>query len=270
VIRDTLAPYLPAAYQGLWWNAPAGSEAGWGLNIAHQRDTLFATWFTYDATGTAWWLSMTAALTGGNAYAGTLYQTSGPPFNAIPFNPALVLATPVGSATLTFANADNGTFAYTVNGVSQTKSITREVFGPMPRCVFGMQANLALATNFQDLWWNAPAGSESGWGINFAHQGNTIFATWFTYGLDGKPLWLAATAPLTAPGTYGGTLYQTRGPAFNAVPFDPSHVTMTAVGTATFTFADGNTATFAYTVNGISQTKQITREVFVAPGTLCQ
>lgn len=270
VIRDTLAPYLPAAYQGLWWNAPAGSEAGWGLNIAHQRDTLFATWFTYDATGTAWWLSMTAALTGGNAYAGTLYQTSGPPFNAVPFNPALVIATPVGSATLTFANADNGAFAYTVNGVSQTKSITRQVFGPMPRCVFGMQANLALATNFQDLWWNAPAGSESGWGINFAHQGNTIFATWFTYGLDGKPLWLAATAPLTAPRTYAGTLYQTRGPAFNAVPFDPSQVTMTAVGTATFTFADGNTATFAYTVNGISQTKQITREVFVAPGTVCQ
>jgi hypothetical protein len=270
VIRDTLAPYLPAAYQGLWWNAPAGSEAGWGLNIAHQRDTLFATWFTYDATGTAWWLSMTAALTGGNAYAGTLYQTSGPPFNAVPFNPALVIATPVGSATLTFANNDNGTFDYTVNGVSQTKSITRQVFGPMPRCVFGMQANLALATNFQDLWWNLPAGSESGWGINFAHQGDTIFATWFTYGLDGKPLWLAATAPLTVPGTYAGTLYRTHGPAFNAMPFDPSQVTMTAAGTATFTFVDGNTATFAYTVNGISQTKQITREVFVAPGTVCQ
>jgi hypothetical protein len=45
---------------------------------------------------------------------------------------------------------------------------------------------------------------------------------------------------------------------------------MTAVGTATLTFANGNSATFAYTVNGISQAKQITREIFVAPGTLCQ
>jgi hypothetical protein len=42
------------------------------------------------------------------------------------------------------------------------------------------------------------------------------------------------------------------------------------VGTASFTFLHGNSATFAYTVNGISQTKQITREVFASPGTLCQ
>ena len=33
----------------------------------------------------------------------------------------------------------------------------------------------------------APADSEPGWGINFAHQSDTIFATWFTYGADGKP-----------------------------------------------------------------------------------
>jgi len=33
------------------------------------------------------------------------------------------------------------------------------------------------ASNYQGLWWNAPAGSESGWGINFAHQSDIIFAT---------------------------------------------------------------------------------------------
>jgi uncharacterized protein (DUF1800 family) len=37
-----------------------------------------------------------------------------------------------------------------------------------------------------------------------------------------------------------------------------------------FTFSDGNTASFAYTVNGVAQTKLITREVFRSPGTLCQ
>ncbi len=37
-----------------------------------------------------------------------------------------------------------------------------------------------------------PAGSESGWGINFAHQGDIIFATWFTYDADGKPLVVVA------------------------------------------------------------------------------
>ncbi|MGE5089613.1 MAG: hypothetical protein ACM3QY_10845, partial [Candidatus Levyibacteriota bacterium] len=52
-----------ANYEGLWWAAPAGSESGWGINFAHQGDVIFATWFTYDATGKAWWLSMTALKT---------------------------------------------------------------------------------------------------------------------------------------------------------------------------------------------------------------
>ncbi len=269
VIRDTIAPYVPAAFQGLWWAAPAGSESGWGLNIAHQRDTIFATWFTYDATGKAWWLSMTAQLTAYNTYTGTFYQTVGPPFNATPFNPALVTPAAVGNGTLTFTSADNGTFAYTVNGISQTKAITRQVFGPLPTCMFGKQANLALAANYQDLWWNDPPGSESGWGINFSHQGDTIFATWFTYDLNGTPMWLSVTAQKTAAATYAGTLYRTNGPAFSAVPFNPANVVVTPVGNATFTFADGNHATFAYTVNGVSQAKQITRQIFHPPGTVC-
>jgi hypothetical protein len=45
---------------------------------------------------------------------------------------------------------------------------------------------------------------------------------------------------------------------------------VTQVGTVSLTFTDGNHATFAYTVNGISQAKQITREIFRAPGTVCQ
>ncbi|MGE5090318.1 MAG: S8 family peptidase, partial [Candidatus Levyibacteriota bacterium] len=59
------AALQPAApnYEGLWWAAPAGSESGWGINFAHQGDVIFATWFTYDATGKAWWLSMTALKT---------------------------------------------------------------------------------------------------------------------------------------------------------------------------------------------------------------
>jgi len=54
------------------------------------------------------------------------------------------------------------------------------------------------------------------------------------------------------------------------VPFDSSTVVETTVGTATLTFNDGNHASFAYTVDGIAQTKQITRQVFVPPGTVCQ
>jgi hypothetical protein len=260
----------PVNYEGLWWGSPAGSESGWGINFAHQGDVIFATWFTYDAAGKGWWLTMTANATSANVFSGGLFQTHGPPFSAVPFSPSAVTATQVGSGTLTFADAIRGTFAYTVNGIAQSKAITRQVFGPLPTCTFGATTDLAGATNYQDLWWAAPAGSESGWGVNFTHQGDTIFATWFTYDTDGTPLWLVVTAQRTMAGVYSGTLYRTTGPAFNAVPFNPAAVNATPVGNATLTFANGNAATFAYTVNGIAQSKAITRQVFRTPGTVCR
>jgi hypothetical protein len=267
----------PPNYQGLWWNSPAGSEAGWGLNLAHQADTIFATWFTYDATGKAWWLSMVALRTSPvqattTVYKGTLLRSIGPPFDAVPFNPALVHSFVVGTGTLSFdvSDSNNGVFAYTVNGISQTKNITREVFGPMPTCTFNILQDLTQAYTYQDLWWASPAGIEAGWGINLTQQGDTIFATWFTYGKDGTPLWLAAIAAKSGSGVYSGNLYVTAGPPFNAVPFDPTQVVTTTVGTASFTFSDGNNGMFKYTVNGETQTKAITRQVFVAPGTVCQ
>ena len=256
-------------YQGLWWNAPPNSESGWGITLTHQGDVIFATWFTYDLGGDGWWLSMTANKTTEGTYVGTLIETVGPAFSTVPFDPAKVTRTQVGNGTLTFRDADTGTLRYTLMGVSQTKFITRLVFGPLPTCTYGAQPDFAAATNYEDLWWEAN-GAESGWGINLAHQGDNIFATWFTYDTDGTPLWLSVTAAKTAPNVYQGQLNRTTGPAFDAVPFDPANVTRTVVGTATLTFVNGNAATFAYTLNGVSQTKTITRQLFVPPaGTVC-
>lgn len=264
------SPSAVPNYGGLWWNAPAGSESGWGMNFAQQGSIIFATWFTYDLSGKGWWLSMTAPATGPNTFAGTLYQTSGSAFDAVPFDPSLVVRTAVGTATLSFTDANNGTFAYTVNGISQAKAITREVFGMLPNCTFGVETDLTQASNYQDLWWASPAGVESGWGINLTQQGDTIVGTWFTYDDDHSPLWLLVAAPKVAQGAFAGTLYRTTGPAFNAVPFNPATAVATPVGTAMFTFSDGNNGVFAYTVNGVTQSKAITREVFQSPGTVCQ
>ena len=213
---------------------------------------------------------MTANKTGENAYTGTLVETHGPPFYATPFNPQLVTTTAVGTGTLTFSDAANGTFAYTVNGSSQTKTIAKDVFAnPAPVCSFDAVGNPAIATNYQDLWWAYPGGSESGWGINLTHQGDVIFATWFTYDVDGTPLWLSCAATKTSPGVYAGSLIHTTGPAFNAAPFEPAMVATSVVGTARFTFVDGNTGYFDYTYNNITQAKRITRCVFQTPATIC-
>jgi hypothetical protein len=42
------------------------------------------------------------------------------------------------------------------------------------------------------------------------------------------------------------------------------------VGNATFSFSDANSGTFHYTVNGITQTKSITRLIVSSPATVCK
>jgi predicted dienelactone hydrolase len=264
----TVTP-VPLNVQGTWWAAPAGSESGWGINFTHQGNTVFATWFTHDANGNAWQLSMTAVQTAPNTFSGELLRTIGPPLDA-PFNPDVVQRIPVGTGTLTFSDAAHGTFQYTVDGVAQAKAITPFVFGPMPTCRWGALANMALATNYTDTWW-APA--ESGWGIDFAHQGDVIFGSWFTFDWSGNPLSMSATLFKTAPGVYVGTIIRTTGPPFSAAPFDSGAVHRNQVGTMTVTFGSGNAATLAFTVSmdgkSTSQAKSITRFVFRPPGTVC-
>jgi hypothetical protein len=261
----------PLNFQALWWRDPPQSESGWGVNITHQGDILFATWFTYDTDGSGMWLVMSnGAKVAENTYTGTLFRTTGPAFNSVPFDPSRVVVTTVGSGTFTFTGPSTGTFAYTVNGITQSKAITRQVYSaPVPDCV---AAGSAGATpNYQDLWWRDPPQSESGWGVNITHQGDILFATWFTYGADGRGMWLVmSNGAKTGPTTYSGTLFRTTGPAFNANPWNPANVTVTPVGAATFSFTDANNGTFAYTVDNVSQSKPITRQVYSTPATVCR
>ena len=277
----------PAAvnYQGLWWNAPANSEPFWGINFAHSGDRVFATWYTYDTTGKAWWLSMLADKVPGTAatYSGDLLADSGPPFSAFV---GTGMATKVGTGTLTFSDANNGSFHYDLNTgtggspvpVAQTKFITRyDLFtGPQVTCTFDPNANLALAANYQDLWWEAD-GSQSGWGINFAHQGDSVFATWYTYNVDGTPLWLSALLKRDGMSNeYVGDLLRSSGPRFDNYNASAVVQPLPKVGTASVKFANGDSAEFDYTTDGTNglpvtnQHKSIARYPFTATGgTLC-
>ena len=249
--------------QGLWWQ-PA--ESGWGVNLTHQGDVLFATWFTYDAQGRGMWLVMSRGERfAPNSYAGILYRSTGPPLDDAGFDAASVTREPVGLASFLFSGASQGLFVATINGETVSKPITRQVFAhPVPTCT---AAAAASAGNFQDLWW-LPA--ESGWGLNLAHQGDTLFATLFTYGADRNAAWLVASnLARVADRRYSGELYRTIGPAFNAQPFDPSRVVRVPVGTMTVSFDDGANGTLTYTVNGIARSKSITRYLYAAPATAC-
>lgn len=247
-------------YTDLWWNP---NESGWGLNINHQANLIFATLFTYAADGRNLWLvASDLARQANGTYTGALYRTNGPVFNAQPWTPVTV--TQVGTMTLTFNTPDAATLAYSVNGTNVTKQITRQRFGPAPTCVFTTGARTG-ATNVQDLWFNP---SESGWGINLTQQGGTVFATLFTYAADNRDMWLVASDLRGSLGDgFTGPLYRISGPPFNAQPW--TAVTVVPVGTMTVRFSTGSNATLTYSVDGVNVTKQIQRQVFGTQPTQC-
>lgn len=127
-----LAPYLAASASpafnvtDLWWNP---NESGWGLNLTqHPSRIVFGVWYTYAADGKRTWFVMpTGSWTSATSYTGPLYETAGPPFSGT-FDPSQVHQRQVGTATLSFTNANSGTFTYSVNGVQGTKSITRQPY----------------------------------------------------------------------------------------------------------------------------------------------
>ncbi|MBL0144359.1 MAG: trypsin-like peptidase domain-containing protein [Betaproteobacteria bacterium] len=249
-------------YTDLWWNP---DESGWGINFNHQGQVIFATLFTYGADGAPDWFVMSeGALQGDGSFRGDLYRASGPVFNASPWS-AISLAR-VGTMQVSFPAPNTGTLTYTVDGIAVTKQVRRQSFSTSTTCAWSA-FDRSYADNFQDLWWNA---NESGWGINFAHQGDILFATLFTYGADGRSLWFVMSRGDRNPGTrtFEGTLYRMAGAPFNANPWRPA--TPTSVGSMRVAFSDGDTATLTYSVNGVTVTKSITRQVFGIPATQCE
>ena len=115
--------------------------------------------------------------------------------------------------------------------------------------------------SYTDLWYGGE--SQSGWGFNvMQHASNQIFGVMYTYDASSHPLWFVLPGgSWTTPTRFGGKWYRVTGPAFNA-GFDPSRVKVTEVGTAELEFTDSSHGTLAFTVDGVTVIRQISRQPF--------
>ena len=117
------------------------------------------------------------------------------------------------------------------------------------------------------MWWNA---SEDGWGINFSHQGTTLFASWFTYDVDGSPLWLVSIMQKGTGETFSGDLLRRR--PRRSTPTPSCATTRSTSAPPACPFANGNSGTFQYTIGtNATITKQLTHQPLgaVTAGTVC-
>ncbi len=108
------------------------AESGWGMQLVQRGNVIFATLFVYGPSGAGpsgppTWYVATMNPTGTPfQWSGDLYATTGPWFGTVPFNPANITATKVGTMTWTAQSVETGNVAYTVNGVAVSKNVVRE------------------------------------------------------------------------------------------------------------------------------------------------
>ncbi|HEX4332359.1 MAG TPA: hypothetical protein VH040_09480 [Usitatibacter sp.] len=250
---------------GLWWNP---QEPGWGVFLSQRGNIVFAAIYTYDASGNPKWYvapdcMLFSASLGGEPCGSFLYEVSGPRFFAAPFDSSSAKTFNVGGVTLSFADENTGTLKLqyeldpAVNydpatAYTRTVQIQREIF-PVARTA-------PPRIDYTDLWWN-PA--EPGWGLAITQQFNNIFLAWYVYDSAGKPAWYVAPSCVVNDAQDGcaGPLFRTTGPALSTT-FDSSAVRVFGAGSVSIAFSDANTGTISYTVDGVSSSKPISREVF--------
>ena len=249
-----IVPANAGPLSGLWWNP---GESGWGIDFVQRRNILFAAWFTYDAAGNPkWYVASDCEMPDPMASSGTcngkLYEVTAGPFLGVAFDPTKVHVNEVGTLQVSFTDASNATMTYTVNGVSRTVGIVRQLFA---------SGSAPPAIDFTDLWWASPANSESGWGMAISHQFGVMFLAWFVYDASGKPVWYVASDCVVSGNGCSGDLFTVTGPPFGPT-FNTNLVHATSVGHITVTFTGPNDGSLSYTIGTTTATKLITRQIF--------
>jgi hypothetical protein len=260
-----------AKHGGLWFNP---DESGWGVAVDQQGDTIFAVLLTYGITGQPTWFQMPNMTPTLNLFAqekdvrqGGIYRarSNAPTVDGTIFSSDVDVSF-LGGSGLIFdtQDASQSAFWYDIEGALSYKKIAPLVFGESTDT-----CDTAEAPNYQGLWWNAPAGSEPGWGLYLAHQSDTILAVSLGYDGAGNAAWYAMELAKAADGSYSGAVTKSTGPSYDST-FDASLVTRAEVGFATLEFSDGANGVFTATIEGVDQpTKDITRYVFAQDDTGC-
>jgi len=246
----TSGPGPVANYQDLWWSP---GQNGWGLTITQHNDALFIAMYVYDAAGKPTWVVMSSGTwdAAHTVYSGDLYVPTSSWFGAYDKS-RFAVGTAAGSASFRFNSANTATVTYNINGLSGTKNIERLAFGVVDN---------TPVTNYADAWW---AGTlENGWGLVLSQQYRNIFAAWYTYDPSGQTTWFVMSdGTWTTPTTYTGKLYSTHGSQVLGAVYNQGLFSTTEVGTLTLTFSGSTAGTMTYTVNGLTQSKAITRLPF--------
>jgi hypothetical protein len=106
------------------------AESGWGFFVIQSNTFQFLAFFIYGSDGKPTWYTAQLTDNGAGAYTGAVYLTTGTYF-PLPWNPAQLTLSAVGTATFQPIDGYHATFTYTINGVGTvTKTVQRQTLMP--------------------------------------------------------------------------------------------------------------------------------------------
>jgi hypothetical protein len=245
---------INAGHSGAWYN-PDTSGQGQLIDVVPESQFMFLAWFTFTAAASSnpnqqHWYTAQGNYSGNTAEL-TLHETLGGQFD----DPQEVTTNPVGTATVSFSDCEQGQLVYSIDTDGRQGTIPLQRLIPGSENVCGDQSgNTLVSTEAVDI----NAGMDGAWydtdkpGQGFlidAHAnpdgGNFIFVAWFTYGDDTE----SGQRWLTAQGDFAGStaeidIHETTGGSFN-----DSQLTETEkVGTMTIDFEDCSNAQLSYSL----------------------
>jgi hypothetical protein len=189
------------------------AESGWGVQLVQRGSVIFATLFVFGPGGTPTWFVAAMDFTSNLTWTGDLYTGTGPYFGTVPFNPANVVGTKVGTMTWAATSTGTGTLSYVVNGLPVTKFVVRQTLA-----LDDYSGTYLGAFHFTTTACTDPTGNASGEvpfaNISITQSGQAMNITISILGLG-----LTISGALTQSGQFG-----------------------TVLGTYTDTFGDSGTA----------------------------
>lgn len=234
-------PVTPQA--DMWWGG--ADESGWGLSVGRNGDALFVAGYLYDYGGKPMWAVMQNGAWDSThtLWTADVYIPHGTPFDHYDAT-RLDTGTPAGKATLQFTGPATATFRY-LNGYP--RSVSRYAFDPGGN------------GPYHGYWFGGAA--QNGWGLHVAQQGDTIFATWYTYGADGTPTWFFMPGATKLSAThFNGALYRTTGGSWPTMEhYDPSATKVSPAGTLDLAFTSDSAGTMTAVIDGKTISNPIQR-----------
>jgi hypothetical protein len=208
---------------GAIWYQPERDGEGWIVEILDQR-TATLTWFTYDEAGAQRWLFAVGEIEGdAQIRFDRLHSARGGVFGP-GFDPAAVQIETVGSARLSFAGCDDGTFSFEAFGQSASYPLTRLTRTMAADCasLHGTPGEPVQPWATESGSWYDPARNGEGFQLQWSADGTAVMM-WYSFDADGNPYWMVGAGQREGERIVFPALQTTHGGRFGAA-FDPAAV----------------------------------------------